>query len=365
MPKIREIIQSLEQVAPKPLQESYDNCGLQVGDANAEATGVLLCIDIIEATIDEAVAKGCNLIVAHHPLIFSGLKSITGKNYIERTLLKAIKNDVALYAGHTNFDAVPDGVNQIICDKLGVQNQKILAPVKQKLVKLVTFVPEAQAEEVRQAIFEAGAGVIGEYDCCSFNTAGNGTFRAGENTNPYVGAKGEIHTEAEIRIETIMPKYISGKVVAAMTKVHPYEEVAYDLYPLENAWDNAGSGMIGELTEAVDSELFLKKVKEVFCAGVLRHTEIVKSSIKKVAVCGGSGAFLIRNAIAAGADIFITGEIKYHDFFQAEDKIVLADIGHFESEQFTTHIFGNIILKNFSKFAVHYSEVNSNPLKYI
>ncbi len=365
MPKIREITQALEAIAPLSLQESYDNCGLQVGDPNADATGALLCIDVIEETIDEAIAKNCNLIVSHHPLIFSGLKSITGRNYIERTVLKAIKNDIALYAGHTNFDAVPQGVNKIICDKLGLKNQRILAPVSDKLVKLVTFVPYDRAEEVRSAIFDAGAGVIGAYDCCSYNVQGEGTFRAGEGANPYVGKMGEVHREPETRIETIMPAYLSNKVIAAMVKAHPYEEVAYDIYPIKNEWPTAGSGMIGELDEPVDAKIFLKKVKEEFKAGVVRHTHYIGKSIKKVAVCGGSGAFLIRNAKAAGADLFLTGEIKYHDFFMAEDKIVLADIGHFESEQFTTHIFGDIILKNFSKFAVHYSEVNSNPLKYI
>lgn len=364
MPLIKEIVNVFENFAPLPLQESYDNCGLQIGNPNTEATGALLCIDIVEETIDEAIRKNCNLIIAHHPLIFSGIKSLTGRNYVERTILKAIKNDIAIYAAHTNFDAVPQGVNQIICNKLGIKNPKILAPTKNQLVKLVVFVPKQYADAVREAIFCAGAGVIGAYDCCSFNIPGEGTFRAGENTNAFVGEKGKIHTEAEIRIETIMPSFISKKVLAKISEVHPYEEVAYDLYPLQNQWLEAGSGMIGELDSPVDEIKFLKNLKVLFAAGVVRYTKPLGKKIKRIAVCGGSGAFLIRNAIAAEADIFITGEIKYHDFFMAEDKLVLADIGHFESEQFTTIIFHDIILKNFSKFAVHYSEVNSNPLKY-
>lgn len=365
MPQIKDITKVLEAFAPLPLQESYDNCGLQIGNPGEEVTGVLLCIDIIEETIDEAIKRNCNLIIAHHPLIFSGLKSITGKNYIERTVLKAIRNNIALYAAHTNFDAVQQGVNKIICDRLGLSHLKILLPAKNTLVKLVVYVPLKQAERVRNAVFEAGAGVIGAYDCCSFNVKGEGTFRGGENSHPFVGEKGKLHAETEIRIETIMPEYISGHVVRNMVKAHPYEEVAYDLYPLKNTMSGTGAGMIGDFNEDLNEEEFLQKVKKTFNVGVIRHTAFIGEKPKKIAVCGGSGAFLIRNAIAAGADIYITGDVKYHDFFQAENTIVLADIGHFESEQFTVEIFHDIILKNFSKFAVHYSEVNSNPLKYM
>lgn len=365
MPRIKEITRALEAFAPLPLQESYDNCGLQIGDQNTDVSGILLCIDVVEATIDEAIHKNCNLIISHHPLIFSGLKSITGKNYIERTILKAIKHNIALYAAHTNFDAASGGVNKVICEKLGLKNLKILSPAKESLLKLVVYVPVKEAEKVRNVIFEAGAGVIGDYDCCSFNVQGSGTFRGGEKSNPFVGEKGHLHTEPEVRIETIMPAYISGRVVAQMQLAHPYEEVAYDLYPLKNALETTGAGMIGDYEGGLDEESFLKKVKKTFIAEGIRHTPLLGKLPQKIAVCGGSGSFLISNAIAAKADFFITGDIKYHDFFKAEEKIVLADIGHYESEQFTVEVFHDIILKNFSKFAVHYSEVNSNPLKYM
>lgn len=365
MATIKDITRVLEAFAPLPLQESYDNCGLQIGNPSAEVTGVLLCIDVLEGTVDEANRKNCNLIISHHPLIFSGLKSITGKNYVERTILKSIQHNIALYAGHTNFDAVQQGVNRKICEKLGLKNLQILSPVKEALVKLVVFVPQKEAEKVRYAIFEAGAGVIGNYDCCSYNVDGSGTFRGGEDSNPFVGEKGKIHTEPEVRIETIMPSYLSGKVISAMVTAHPYEEVAYDMYPLKNTWPTTGAGMVGEIDEDIDEATFLRKVKETFGVGCIRHTEMLGKNPKKIAVCGGSGAFLIGKALAAKADIFITGDIKYHDFFRAEKNIVLADIGHYESEQFTVEIFHDIITKNFSKFAVHYSEVNSNPLKYM
>ncbi len=364
MTKIKDISNFLESIAPLRLQESYDNAGLILGDQNSEITNVLITLDVTEDVVEEAIQKKCELIVAHHPIVFSGLKKITGKNYVERTLLKAIKNDVAIYAAHTNLDSVTGGVNGKICEKLGLENCRILQPADGLLKKLVTFVPVDHAEKVRQAVFEAGAGHIGNYDSCSFNIHGQGTFRGDDTTNPYVGKKGEQHYENEIRFETIFPAYIQGQVISALINAHPYEEVAYDIYPLENKFEQVGMGMIGTLPKELDETKFLQQLKKTFNTGVIRHTQLQNKKVKKVAVCGGAGSFLLNRAISAGADFFVTGDFKYHQFFDAENKIVIADIGHFESEQFTKELFYELLTKNLSKFAVHLSEVNTNPVFY-
>ena len=360
----KDIIDVLEQYAPPALQESYDNCGLLTGNSNTKINGVLLALDCTEEIIDEAIKKKCNMVIAHHPIIFSGLKKLNGKNYIERTIIKAIKNDILIYAIHTNLDNVLNGVNAKMAEKLGLINARVLAPVKGKLVKLITFVPVKDADKVRNAIFNAGAGVISEYDCCSFNIEGKGSFRGSENTNPYVGKKGEIHFETELRIEFILPDYLKNKVLAAMIKAHPYEEVAYDIYKLENEHQRIGAGLIGELKTPMEEKEILKKIKTKFKAKCIRHTALRNKKIQKVALCGGSGSFLLKNAIAAGADIFISADFKYHQFFDAENRIVIADIGHYESEQFTIEILRDVLIKNFPTFAVHFTEVNTNPINY-
>jgi len=364
MTKIKDIAGFLESFAPLRLQESYDNAGLIVGNSSTEVTGVLITLDVTEEVLDEAIRENCNLVVAHHPVVFSGLKKITGKNYVERSVLKAIKNDIALYAAHTNLDSVEGGVNGKICEKLGLENCRILQPADGLLKKLVTFIPVDHAEAVRQAVFSAGAGHIGNYDSCSFNLHGQGTFRGSETTNPFVGKKGEQHYENEIRLETIFPSYLQGQIVSALLKTHPYEEVAYDIYPLENSFNQVGMGMIGTLPEEKSETEFLKQLKETFGPGTIRHTALLNKKVSKVAVCGGAGSFLLKQAISAGADFFVTGDFKYHQFFDAENKIVIADVGHFESEQFTKELFYELLTKNFSKFAVRLSGVNTNPVFY-
>ncbi len=364
--KISEIVNYLEEIAPASLQESYDNAGLIVGDKNTEVTSVLITLDVTEEVVEEAISLGSNLIVGHHPIVFSGLKRFNGNNYVERTVIKAIKSDIAIFTAHTNLDSViHNGVNSKICEKLNVASPKILVPVKAKLKKLAVFVPESYALKVREAIFDAGAGVIGNYDCCSFNVSGTGTFRANEYANPFVGAMGELHKEPEVKIETVVPGYLVSKVIESMITAHPYEEVAYDLYPLENSWNQVGMGMVGELDKPVDEIEFLNRIKESFNVGCLRHTQIRNKKIKKVAVCGGAGSFLLNDAIRAGADIFITGDFKYHQFFDAENRIVIADIGHFESEQFTKELFYELLTIKFSNFAFHFTKVNTNPIKYL
>jgi len=363
--RIRDIVSSIEQIAPMSYQESYDNSGLIVGDYNQEVSGVVICLDVIESVVEEAIQLGANMIIAHHPIVFKGLKRFNGNNYVERTVMLAIKNDIAIYAAHTNIDSVRGGVSEKICDLIGLKNKKILSPVSEDLKKLVTFVPVDHADKVREALFIAGAGNIGNYDACSYSTEGIGTFRGGEDAKPFVGEKGEVHQEIEVRFETIFPKHLKGKIIGALLDHHPYEEVAYDIYALENNNSQAGLGMIGELETPENSVDFLKRIKEIFRSGCVRHTEIVKKEVKKVAVCGGSGSFLLHKAMSAKADIFVTGDFKYHEFFDAEGKLIIADIGHYESEQFTRDIFYEIVTKKFPNFAVHISEINSNPINYL
>ncbi|MFA8433670.1 MAG: Nif3-like dinuclear metal center hexameric protein [Marinifilaceae bacterium] len=363
--KVRDIVSAIEEMAPLSYQESYDNAGLIVGRPQDEVTGVLICLDVVEKVVEEAKAKGANLIIAHHPIVFKGLKRFNGNNYVERTVMAAIREGIAIYAAHTNLDAVQGGVNSRICEKLGLEDPRVLSPIEGDLKKLVTFIPTDHAEMVRNALFDAGAGCIGNYDSCSYNLEGTGSFRGGENTQPFVGKQGVVHLEPEVRVETIFPRHLQGKVLSALQDAHPYEEVAYDIYSLDNANTQVGIGMVGELSEPMDTMDFLSKVKEVFEAGVVRYTSIVKPQISRVAVCGGSGSFLLKNAIAAQADIFITGDFKYHEFFDAEDRIVIADIGHFESEQFTKEIFYERVTKKFPNFAVLMSEINSNPINYL
>lgn len=363
--KIKEIVTALEKFAPLPLQDGFDNAGLQVGLTDAEATGALLCLDVTEAVVDEAIALGCNLIVSHHPLIFKGYKSLTGKDYVERCILKAVKNEIVIYSMHTNMDNAPKGVNFKIAEKIGLQHVRVLDPKENSLLKLVTYVPSADAETVRKALFEVGCGCIGNYDECSYNLEGKGTFRAQEGTHPYCGEIGQRHQETETRIEMILPSYLKGSVTKTLLNVHPYEEPAYDFYALQNTWNQVGAGIIGELSEPETETEFLKRVKKIFEVGCVKHSRMNGRLIRKVALCGGSGAFLLPKAAAAGADVFITGEVKYHDYFFYEDKLLIADIGHYESEQYTKEIFYSIIREQFPTLEVNMTRVNTNPVKFL
>jgi dinuclear metal center YbgI/SA1388 family protein len=362
--KVAEIISALQNLSPELLQESYDNAGLIVGDPKSEVSGALVCLDSTEDVVQEAIEKKCNLIIAHHPIIFGGLTSLTGKNHVERTVMLAIKHDIAIYAAHTNLDNVQEGVNRKIGNLLGVQNMQILDPKKNLLRKLVTFVPVAHAETIRSALFNAGAGHIGQYDQCSFNTSGEGSFRGGEETKPFVGVRGETHFEKEIRIETIFESFRQGSVIAALLNAHPYEEVAYDIYPLENEHPGIGAGMFGELPEAIDFRTFVAQVKKTFGSGAIKSTTPRSDKVKKVAWCGGAGSFLIKKAIASEADVYITGDIKYHEFFDADGQIAILDIGHYESEQFTMDLIAEKLKEKFPKFAVHLTKVKTNPVIY-
>lgn len=355
----------LDNLAPPSYQESYDNAGLITGNPAVECTGVICTLDATEAVILEAKQKGCNLVVAHHPIIFTGLKKITGKNYVERAIITAIKNDIAIYAIHTNLDNLLSGVNGKMADQLNLSNRKVLLHKQNNLMKLVVFVPVNEAEKVREAIFKAGGGNIGKYSECSFNIRGKSTFTPGQDTNPHTGQPGKREETDEEKIEIIFPAYLKEKLITAMTDSHPYEEVAYDIIALNNYFQEVGSGLIGELDQPIEAIAFLQSIKQLFGLQVVRHTPLVKREVKKVALCGGAGSFLIKSAVAAGADIYITGDVKYHEFFDAEDQMIIADIGHWESEQFTIDLLHDVLRSNFTTFAVLKSEVRTNPVHYL
>ncbi len=365
MTTVKDIAKKLEAFAPLRYQESYDNSGLLVGDANAEVKGILISIDCTEDVLKEAKEKGCNMLVCHHPLIFRGLKRLTGSNYVQRCAMYAIKNDIAIYACHTNLDKMPTGVSFKLAEKIGLKNIEPLAGEEETVYKLVTFVPSEYTETVAQTLFDAGAGTIGAYDECSYRSSGNGTFKAGNDCNPFCGEIGKRHTEPEERLEVIVKSADKGKVIKALLSSHPYETPAFDLFETHIGYTYAGLGCIGELETEEDELEFLKRVKALIGIGCIRHTPLKGKKIKKVALCGGAGHEFLSLAELKGADIYMTSDIKYHEFFDAENNTVLADIGHFESEQFTKELFFDVIYEKNSKFVIQYSEIKTNPIKYL
>ncbi|MSQ79011.1 MAG: Nif3-like dinuclear metal center hexameric protein [Flavobacteriaceae bacterium] len=362
--KISEITTHLETIAPRAFQESYDNSGLLLGNEEAEISSALLALDVNEAVVDEAIAQGCNLIIAHHPLIFGGLKKLTGGNATERTVLKAIKNDVAVYAIHTNLDNVLSGVNAKIAERIGLIDFRILQPREGWLFKLAVFVPNSFAETLREALFTAGAGQIGNYDQCSFNTQGKGTFRAGEGANPFIGKHGVTQIELETKVECVVAKHLMSNVLAAMKAAHPYEEVAYNTSPMLNTHPEAGSGLIGNLETPLNQEEWLAHLKKTMNPSCIKFTKTHKAKIQKIAVCGGAGSFLLTDAISQDADAFVTSDFKYHEFFGAEERLMICDIGHWESEIWTTELLRDNLLKRFPTFAARISDTNTNPVNY-
>jgi len=363
--RIKDITRYLESLAPLSFQEPYDNSGLIIGEPEKEINSVLLTLDVTSEVLQEAVGQGVGLIIAHHPLIFSGLKKLTGSNVIEKLVVKAIQENIAIYAAHTNMDVIPAGVNSYLCKALNLKNIHVLRPLEDSLLKLVTFVPEAHLEKVKQSLFLAGAGSVGNYDQCSFIMNGTGSFRGGDNTDPFVGEKGKIHFEKEVRLETIFPVHLKKDLLHALVKAHPYEEVAYDIYSLGNVNEQAGMGLIGELEEAMDEIELLKKIKSILGSTVIKHTALLGKQVKTVAVCGGTGSFILKDAIKKNADIFISGDFKYHEFFDAEGKILIADAGHYETEHHVKDVFYELLKEKFPTFAFRISEVNTNPVKFI
>ena len=361
---VQDVINHIETLSPLAYAEDFDNVGLLVGDKNTKITGVLVTLDTLEAVVDEAIESNCNLIVSFHPIIFKGLKKLTGKTYVERVVIKALKNNIAIYAMHTALDNSMLGVNNMICEKLGLKNRKILIPQAQTIKKLITFVPKNEAENLRNSLFEAGAGSIGNYNHCSFNTEGVGTYKGNENSNPTKGKKEEVHKENETQISVTFPKHLESTIVKTLFKNHSYEEVAYEITTLENKNQHIGMGMIGDLENEMSESEFLKLLKNNMKTDCIRHSILLQKNIKKIAVLGGSGSFAIAAAKAAQADIFVTADLKYHDFFMAENQIVLADIGHYESEQFTKNLLVAYLTKKISNFAIVLSRTNTNPVKY-
>ena len=361
---IQQVISALEKSAPVILQENYDNTGLLTGIPAWECTGVIVALDATEMVIKEAIDNNCNLVVAHHPIIFKGLKNLTGKNYVERTIILAIKNDIAIYAMHTNLDNVLWGVNGKIADKLGLINRKVLQPKNYLLKKLVVFVPVTHSEILKEAILGAGAGEIGNYSECSFSTLGEGTFKGGQGTNPFIGRPGERFTANEIKVEVIYFNWLEQPILKAMQLAHPYEEIAYDIIELENHHQQLGSGLIGDLPEPISESECLGLIKQQFNLSAIRHTALTGKMIKRIALCGGAGSFLIDCSIALGAQIYITSDVKYHEFFDADSNVLIADIGHYESEQFTIDLLFDILKENFTTFAVLKTGINTNPVQY-
>lgn len=362
--KIQEVIQYLESIAPRAYQESYDNSGLLTGNANAELTSALITLDCTEEVVQEAIVKKCNLIIAHHPIVFKGLKKLTGSNYVERTIIQAIKNDIAIYAIHTNLDNVHQGVNKKIAEKLGLQNVRILLPKQDNLSKLVVFIPQSHADGVLSALHDAGAGQIGNYKNCSFSVAGTGTFQPNALANPHIGEAGKQEKVEEIRAEVIFPSHLERNLLKALKQSHPYEEVAYYINSLHNENQEVGSGMIGELEEALEPEAFLAHLKKSMALKVIRHTPLIARKVKKIALCGGSGSFLLQHALQAGADFYVSADFKYHEFFDAEKRLTIADIGHYESEVYTKDLIGELLTKKFPTFAVNFSGTITNPISY-
>ena len=345
--KIKALINYLETIAPPLYQEGYDNAGLIVGDSSQKVTGVLICLDSTEAVLDEAIAKKCNLVIAHHPIVFRGLKKITGKTYVERIIIKAIQNNIAIYAIHTNLDNVYyHGVNTKIAERLKLLDTKILAP-KNKLNKLSALVPLDRSDLIRKQLFEMGAGIQSDNSFQSYAALGVQTI------NEKSGGK--------IKIEITFPDALKTNISSFLVE----EEIHFEILKTERYDTFVGSGMIGNLKKAMEEMAFLKMLKKEMKVSCIRYTQLLGKPIKKVALCGGSGGFLLKNAIQQNADIFITADYKYHEFFDADQKIIIADIGHYESEQFTIELIHKVLSQKFSNFAAHCTEVNTNPVHYL
>lgn len=361
---VNDFIEAIEELSPSYYAEDFDNTGLLIGEKSMEVTGALITLDALESVVDEAIENRCNLIISFHPIVFSGLKKLNNKTYVERVVHKAIKHDIAIYAMHTALDNVSNGVNAMICEKLGLMNTSVLIPKPKTIKKLTTYVPKANAEEVRNTLFEAGGGSIGNYDLCSFNVEGTGTFNGNENSNPRLGEPGKTQFEKEIQINLTFSAHLQSKILKALFESHPYEEVAYEVETLENNDQHRGIGMVGELEVPLGITEVLSYIKEVFKTKVIRHSELNDRPIQRIAVLGGSGAFAIDKAKAAKADLYMTADLKYHDFYKAENQIILADIGHYESEQYTKDLIHAYLTKKFPNFALVLSNINTNPIQY-
>ena len=361
---LKTLLDNIEGWAPLALQEDYDNAGLILGNPQATVHKALVCLDITPEVVDEAIQLHADLVISHHPAIFKGIKRINPASRLGYMIKQSLCHDIAWYAMHTNLDNTLDGVNSYLAKQLGLQTPRPLIPLKGLYGKLQVYVPSSHAEQLRQALAEAGCGISPKYDHCSFSSQGEGRLRALENARPFVGEPGQLHVEPECKIECLYPVHKTRQVMAVLLASHPYEEPAFDLMPLENTAADKGSGIIGILETPCTETAFLDRLKTLTGVPCIRHSGFKGRQIRKVALCGGSGGSFIHAACGQGADVYITGDLKYHDFTDAETGTWLVDIGHHESEQFAKQLIFNHLTKNFPNFAVSISEQGMNPVSY-
>ena len=362
--RIQNFIDVIEEWAPTAYAEDFDNVGLIIGNPELECKGVLVTHDTLENVVEECIKKDFNLIVSFHPIIFSGLKKLTQSTYVERVVTKAIKNDICVYAIHTALDNHRFGVSHALAENLGLYDIEVLSPKEKTIRKLTTYAPKNEAPVLLEKLYEAGAGKIGNYKECSFISSGKGTFKGNENSNPNLGVKGEKTEVDEVQINLIFELHSQQKILHTLFETHPYEEVAYEVFSLENKNQTIGMGSLGELENEMDEEVFINWVQDKLNIDMVRHSKTIGKKIKKVAVLGGSGSFAISSAIRSNADVFVTADLKYHDFFQAENKILLIDAGHYETEQFTKKLIHDNLIKKLPNFAIALSESITNPVNY-
>ena len=361
---VKDVIDHLDEFAPLCYAEEFDNVGLIIGDYNQKVKGILVTLDSTEIVVEEAIKKKCNLIISFHPIIFNDLKSITKKNYVDRVIHKAIKNDIAIVAIHTALDNSIIGVNSTICKRLKIKDSKILIPKEKTIKKLTTYIPYKNVERLKSEIFKIGGGSIGKYENCSFSYEGMGSFKGNEQSSPKIGEKLKFTEVKEICVNITFLKHLEQRIINVLKDNHPYEEIAYEIITLDNYNQNIGMGMIGNLDKPMQENNFISFVKKQMKSSSIKHSKRLGKKIQKVAVLGGSGSFGIENAINSGADAYVTSDLKYHDYFRAEDKLLLLDIGHYESEQFTKKLMFDFLTKKIPNFAIVLSKTNTNPIKY-
>ncbi len=362
--KCSELMKFMEEFAPVNLAEDYDNVGLLIGSRNQEIKKVLVCLDVTTKVVEEAVEKKVNLIVSHHPIIFKGLKRIVEEDPKGRLLYKLIRNGIGVYSAHTNMDFTHGGINDTLANLLGLSNIRNLKKHKEdRFFKIVVFVPEQNTDTVREAMCSAGAGWVGDYSDCTFMVKGTGTFKPLEGTNPYIGSKGNLEKVEEYRLETIVPQKKLKKVVNAMIEAHPYEEVAYDVYPMELSLKEYGFGKVGSLVETQKLDKFISTVKEKLNVKSVRVIGSVKKEIRNVAVFCGSFDTDVINSMN-GVDVLVTGDMKYHDALDAAEMgLCIIDAGHYSTERIMVPRLAWILSQRFASVDIETSILEENPIK--
>ena len=365
---VQDVATALEAWAPPGSKLSYDNVGLQVGDPNRAVTTVLIALDLTPAVVDEAEAMGADLIVTHHPLLFKPLKRLGPTDFVSGLAYRLAQLGIAYYAIHTNLDAAPDGVSFALAEHLGLESVRFLDGMRDSLAKLVTFVPASHADAVRAALAEAGAGRIGDYTACSFSSSGTGRFRPGAGTDPFSGTPGALESVDEVRLEVEVARWDVARIVRALLQAHPYEEVAYDVYHVEQSATRAGLGAVGTLATPEPLRDFLRRVSDRLDAASLRYVGDDDALIETVAVCGGSGSSLIAQARAAGADAYVTADVTYHTFFEplsldGTPQLALIDAGHYETEWITERLLTDWLAAQFEGLSVRATAHRTSPMR--